>query len=284
MLQSAARQRFIHAVERPESDLSLAEAALYVAQEDSGESGYSSFDAATYLQKLDAIAAEIEADLPSERYPLRVIQTLNQHLFKRLQFHGNTDDYYDPRNSWLNEVIDRRTGIPITLSLVYLEVAQRLDFPMVGIGMPGHFLIRPDCDAEMAIYVDPFHHGEILFQQDCESRLQEIYGQPVQLSEDLLQPVSKQQFLVRMLTNLKLIYLNRRELALALSVIDRILLLYPDALTERRDRGLLAYRLNQSTMAIADLTAYLEERPTAKDANLIRQLILELQMSLDSAS
>lgn len=269
-----ARQNFYKEIHQPEKNINLAKAALYIAQEE-----YPDIDPEEYLNALDTMAAEVEERLPSERYPLRVIQCINNYLYDDLRFTGNSRDYYDPRNSFLNQVIDRRTGIPISLSLVYLEIAQRVDFPMVGIGMPGHFLIRPDFQ-EAGIYVDAFNSGEILFDQDCEQRLSEIYQQPVKLTPSLLEPVSPRRFLARLLMNLKLIYLNQSDLQKALATIERILLLFPGAATELRDRGLIYYQLGELTSACQDLETYLVQVPQAEDADVIRQLIERMRQDL----
>lgn len=129
-----ARQRFIQEIQQPETQINLAKTALYIAQEQ-----YPEIEPEEYLNALDTMASEVLERLPQQRYPLRVIQTINHYLYEDLGFRGNQNHYYDPKNSYFNEVIDRRTGIPITLSLVYLELSKRIDFPMVGIGMPGHF-------------------------------------------------------------------------------------------------------------------------------------------------
>ncbi|HEY9652500.1 MAG TPA: transglutaminase-like domain-containing protein, partial [Coleofasciculaceae cyanobacterium] len=202
---------FDNEIQQPDDQIDVAKAALYIAQAD-----YPDLDIGAYLNALDVMADEVEERLPVERYPLRIIRSLNQYFYDDLGFIGNTNDYYDPRNSFLNEVIDRRTGIPITLSLVYLEVSRRLDFPMVGINMPGHFLIRPEFE-EAGIFVDAFNQGEILFEQDCEERLTQIYGHPVPLQPQFLSPVNNRQLLARLLTNLKLIYLNNKNLSKALA-------------------------------------------------------------------
>ncbi|MDP8963899.1 MAG: SirB1 family protein [Cyanobacteriota bacterium] len=261
---------FYSEIHQPDEQIDLAKAALYIAQEE-----YPDLDVDAYMNALDVMAAEVEERLPVERYPLRIIQSLNKYLYDDLGYKGNTSDYYDPRNSYLNEVIDRHTGIPITLSVVYLEIARRLDFPMVGIGMPGHFLIRPEFE-DTGIFVDAFNQGEILFEQDCEQRLAQIYGHPVPLQPMFLQPVSPRQLLVRMLTNLKFIYLNRKDLARALAVVEYILLLLPDAAMELRDRGLLYYQLGYKSNASQDLEIYLAMLPNAEDADAIRRLIDQL--------
>jgi len=267
---SSARQYFSQEIQQPDECIDLAKAALYIAQEE-----YPELDPEEYLNALDTMAGEAEERLPSRRYPLRIIQSINQYLYNDLGFAGNKKDYHDPRNSFFNEVIDRRVGIPITLSLFYLEVARRIDFPMVGIGMPGHFLIRPDIQ-EMEIFVDAFNGGEVMFTQDCQERLTQIYQQPVTLQPEFLATVTHQQFLARMLTNLKDVYLRRQELELALGAVERILLLFPSAIVELRDRGLLSYQLGRFSQAANDLETYLVKAPNANDAPVIRQLLTQL--------
>jgi regulator of sirC expression with transglutaminase-like and TPR domain len=264
---SLARQRFLQEVRQPEDQISLTKAALYLAQEE-----YSDLDVDAYLNTLDAMAAELRDRMPADPYPLRVVKIINQYLYEDLGFTGNREDYYDPRNSFLNQVIDRRTGIPITLALVYLAIAKRLDFPMVGVGMPGHFLIRPDV-AEMELFVDTFNQGEVLFPQDCADRLQQIYGQPIPMRPEFLEAVSPRQFLARMLTNLKLIYLDRNEISKCLAAIERILILFPDAPSELRDRGIIFFQINRWIESRQDLELYLELIPQAEDRALIQQFL-----------
>jgi regulator of sirC expression with transglutaminase-like and TPR domain len=268
-----ARQYFSQEIQQPDKYIDLAKAALFIAQEE-----YPHLDPEEYLNALDTIALELSERLPSDRYPMKVIQAINQYLYEDLGFTGNTENYYDPRNSFLNDVIDRRTGIPITLAIVYLEIARRIDFPMVGIGMPGHFLVRPDV-AEMEIFVDAFHGGEIMFPQDCEDRLSQVYQQPVTLQPKYLPVLSKTQILARMLSNLKYIYLNQQDLERALAAVERILLLTPDVVLEIRDRGLLSYQLGRFHQAENDLQRYLKETPKARDINVIRQLLNQLKGS-----
>lgn len=270
---SLPRQRLYQETRQDGDRLNLAAAALCIAWEE-----YPDLDIDRYLDRLDRMAEEAADRLPRERYPLRVIQAIDRYLFEEQGFHGNNDDYYDPRNSFLNEVLDRRTGIPITLSIVYLEIAKRLDFPMVGIGMPGHFLIRPDFQ-DAGIFVDAFNNGEVLFPEDCERRLQEIYQQPVQLRPEFLDPISPRRILVRVLTNLKAVYVTRQEMGRALGAIERILLLDPDAMLELRDRGLLYYQAGRAVEAARDLERYLEMRPDAPDASTIQQLLSRLRES-----
>jgi regulator of sirC expression with transglutaminase-like and TPR domain len=269
----SARQYFYQEIQQPDGYIDLAKAALFIAQEE-----YPHLDPEEYLNALDTMAFELQERLPSDRYPMKVIQIINQYLYEDLGFTGNTENYYDPCNSFLNDVMDRRTGIPISLALVYLEIARRIDFPMVGIGMPGHFLVRPDV-AEMEIFVDAFHGGEIMFPQDCEDRLSQVYQQPVTLQPEYLPILNKTQVLVRMLSNLKYIYLNQQDLEKALAAVERILLLTPDVILEIRDRGLLSYQLGRFHQAEHDLQQYLKETPKARDINVIRQLLNQLKGS-----
>lgn len=261
------RQLFYQEIQQPDEQICLERAALYLAKEE-----YPLLDVEEYINALDTMASEVQERLPQEAYPLKILQAVNQYLYKDLGFKGNTTEYYDPRNSFLNDVIDRRTGIPITLSLVYLAIARRIDFPMIGIGMPGHFMIRPTV-GEMEVFVDPFHQGEILFPQDCRDRLSKIFDRPVELRPEFLEPITSRQFLARMLTNLKVIYANQSDLEKTLAATERILLLFPQAALELRDRGLLYYRLNRITEARQDFEDYLTQFPTAEDAPAIQQLL-----------
>lgn len=270
-----ARQRFYQEVQQPDEAIDLAKAALYMAQEE-----YPSLEVDTYLNTLDTMADEVRKRLPQEFYPLKVIHCLNNYFFEELGFQGNTQEYYDPRNSYLNQVIERRTGIPITLSLIYLEVAKRINFPMAGVGMPGHFLIRPTLD-DMAIYVDPYHQGEIMFEQDCQDRLRQVYGESALLQSSHLETVSAKTLLMRMLANLKMIYLHHRDVPRTLSAIDRILLMFPRAAAELRDRGLLYYQQGRLLEARRDLETYLYERPAGNDAFEIRQVLAQIDQVLE---
>ncbi|MEM9903505.1 MAG: tetratricopeptide repeat protein [Cyanobacteria bacterium P01_D01_bin.44] len=268
---SLARQRFYREISQPDGQIDLAIAALYIAQED-----YPTINPATYLNTLDTLANEVKGRLPTPRYPLKIIQILNGYLFDELGFTGNQQDYYDPRNSYLNEVLDRRMGIPITLSLMYLEIAKRIDFPMVGVGMPGHFLVRPTVD-EMAVFVDPFNGGEVMFEADCETKFHQLYGPNAQWHPDFLSPVLPKPFLVRMLTNLKMIYLNRRQFDRAIAILDRLLLLNPDNVYEYRDRGLIHYHLNHYAAAKQDLRQYLQGSTSPSDIAKIELLLAQIE-------
>jgi regulator of sirC expression with transglutaminase-like and TPR domain len=259
---------------RQDAPFSIAEAALHIALEE-----YPELEVQSYLQRLDMMAAEVSKQLPSEPYPLKILKTINHYLFETLGFQGNEQDYYDPRNSFLNEVLDRRTGIPITLSLVYLEIAHRIGFPMTGVNFPGHFLIRPEQEG-MELWVDPFHQGEILFPEDCKNRLESIYQQPVELRPEFFEEIAPRQFLVRMLNNLKHIYLKQGDLLRCLAACERILLVDPDTVMEKRDRGVLYYQLGRWVEARQDLEDYLAQIPQVQDRPLIHQLLDRIKQNL----
>lgn len=270
-----SREHLYQELQQPETQVSLARAALYIAQED-----YPNLAVDDYLAMLDRMAETLRQRLPGDRYPLKIIRAINDYLFTELNFRGNSIDYYDPRNSFLNQVLERRVGIPLTLSLVYLELAQRVGFPMVGVSMPGHFLIRPMV-SEMDLFVDPFHQGEILFEQDCRNRLKQMFGEAAQLEPQHVAPITPATFLVRMLTNLKLIYLRNRDVPKTLDAINRILLIYPEAVGEWRDRGLILYQQGLLDKAQLDLERYLYQHPEAADAFEIRRVIEQIERVQD---
>lgn len=251
-------------VARPEEQIDLAEAALLVAKEE-----YPDLDVHAYLERLDALASEARARLRGLEAPRDVIGGLNAYLFHGQGFHGNSQDYYDPRNSFLNEVLDRRTGIPITLSVLYLEVGRRAGVPVQGVGMPGHFLVKHVSRAE-EILIDPFNAGAILVPEDCQRLLDRIFAGRVTFEPRFLEPVGPRQILTRMLQNLKVIYFNAREYKKAVSVVERLLVLHPGCATELRDRGLLLSQLKAYDAATRDLERYLRLAPGAEDSEAIR--------------
>jgi regulator of sirC expression with transglutaminase-like and TPR domain len=202
-------------INQSDRDIDLARAALYIAQTVNPE-----LDVDSQLQILNEMGAEVAKRLPQSRYPLMVIRTINNYLYEELGFTGNQSNYYDPRNSFLDQVLARRTGIPITMALVYLEIAKRIEFPMIAIGMPGHFMIRPNFE-DSEIFIDTFHNGDILFAEDCRQKLMNIYQQEIPvLTPALVPPVTNCQFIARMLNNLQVIYLDRGDLANALVIKD----------------------------------------------------------------
>ncbi len=255
---------FARLVSRPEPTIDLAEAALLIAKEE-----YPDLEVARYLSRLDAMAAEVRDRVGNGPDAHQLIASLGDYLFKEQGFRGNTSDYYDPRNSFLNDVLDRRMGIPITLSTVYMEVGRRLGASLHGVGMPGHFLVKYVGPGEEVV-IDPFNGGAIVSPSDCQRLLDRISGGKLAFEPRFLSSLGARKILARMLSNLKMIYFNSQAYAKALSVVDRLLILDPRAATEVRDRGLLYCQLNRYPEAMADLERYLTLAPAAEDAEAIR--------------
>jgi len=264
-----ARKRFAELASGPDHRIDLAEAALLIAQEE-----YPWLDVAAYLRRLDELAAAAGSELRQGLAPAERIARLNHFLFVECSFTGNSDDYYDARNSFLNDVLDRRTGIPISLSLVYSEVAQRLDLPVYGVSFPGHFLVKYVGDEE--IIIDPFF-GTVISTDECAQRLRGIYGDEARFDRRLLRPATAREILVRMLSNLKQVYIQQSDFERALACVDRILLLAPDTPRELRDRGIIYQRLECFAAALQNFERYLRLAPDDATAQVIRDLLPELQ-------
>ena len=271
---SPARQKFWQIAHTPDQDMSidhLLEGALAIAWEE-----YPRMDLGHYREIFDRMVADLQPRIAKMHYPLKVVQEINQYLFAEQGFRGNDSDYYNPRNSFITDVLERRLGIPLSLSLVYMVICDRLGFPMDGISFPAHFIIRPR-HPDLEIFIDPYNKGEILFPEDCAAKLTQLYGYDIPLQPEYLQPVGIRRILDRLLTNLKLIYLRRREPDKALAAIERSLMLNPDVPTQWRDRGLICYQLDRFTEARIDLENYLQSVPYAEDGRVILQLIEEIK-------
>jgi regulator of sirC expression with transglutaminase-like and TPR domain len=227
------------------------------------------------------MGAELKGRLASEVEPHRVVRLTNKYFFEEQGFNGNRDDYYDPRNSYLNEVMDRRVGIPITLSVLYIAVSERAGLPVKGVGMPGHFLVKyePAASSE-EIFIDPYHR-RILDREGCTALLQELFGQETEIKPSFFKASSRRQILARMLNNLKALYLSRGDLQRALTASDRIMMADPHLTSEWRDRGTIEFQLHHDTAALSDFTRYLEIRPEPEDAPRVRQLRAQLLARLN---
>jgi regulator of sirC expression with transglutaminase-like and TPR domain len=260
-----ARVRFAAIVAPSVARIPLAEAALWIAGEE-----YPELDVDAYLDRLDELAEAARDRLSAKDR----IARFNDFLFRELGFSGNAESYDDPRNSFLNEVLDRRCGIPITLSLVYTEVAGRLGLPVVGVGFPGHFLVKWTLEPE--VIVDPFF-GKILSRPECEEKLRSSFGAEARLAPDMLAPATAREILVRMLRNLKHNYLGRGDLERALGAVDRILLVSPDEADELRDRGMLYFRQECFAAALRDFERYLMLAPNDPMAAEIRARLPDLR-------
>jgi len=264
---SALRDDFA-ALVAPGDRADLGRSALTIAR-----IAYPALDVDRWLGELDALADAVRPGITPGMSPAAAVDALAARLFGDGGFRGNQEDYYDPRNSFLNDVLDRRTGIPITLSVVYSEVAQRLDLPVYGVSFPGHFLVK--YVGEQEIIIDPFF-GTVISTDECAQRLRGIYGDDARLDRGLLRPATAREILVRMLSNLKQVYVQQNDFVRALGCVDRILLLAPDTPRELRDRGILYQRLECFAAALQDFERYLRLAPDDDAAHLIRDLMPEL--------
>ncbi|HEX7043074.1 MAG TPA: tetratricopeptide repeat protein [Burkholderiales bacterium] len=274
MMHTTTANRLKEILARPEEELNLAEAALLVAADE-----YPDLDIARYLHRLDELAAGVRRQLPAEPSFEDTLVALNDFLFEQQGFSGNTDDYYDPRNSFLNEVLDRKLGIPITLSILYMEIGQRLGLSLQGVSFPGHFLVKTETD-EGDVVLDPFLGGVVLSEEDLVQRLRDRFGEehaPRAPLAPLLQAAGKKEILVRMLRNLKAIYVRNQRYDRALTVLDRILLIAPDLAEEVRERAQLYERLECFRPALADLRRYLSLNPMDPNAGDLHRRIVDLE-------
>ena len=270
-MSTRSRKTFQQLVTLPDAAVPLAEAALILACEE-----YPQLEISPYLDMLDNMAEVAAQKLHPSDSPVETIGKINSVLFENFGFRGATEDYYDPRNSFLNDVLDRRIGIPITLSAVYMEVSRRLSFPVVGVGMPGHFIVKY-ADRRDEFFLDPFNRGEILTRDDCRNRIYERYGDSVEFHERLLGRVTHRQILWRMLNNLKEIYLKAHAFDKGLAIVDMMLMVEPDEIQQVRDRGLLRLQLRQFAGAARDLEYYLRHSTGTDDRERIETHLKELR-------
>jgi len=258
----------------PDDAIDLAQASLLIARDE-----YPDLQVRRYLDLLDDMAAELRGRMRGGEGPMSRIAHLNRFLFNDLGFRGNHEDYNDPRNSFLNDVLDRRVGIPISLSTVYIEIGRRIGCPIGGVPFPGHFLVRylgPEAPAE--ILIDPFNRGLILTPEECRRRLLEMFGERVEFTPHLLRRARNREIIERMLNNLKGIFERDRDFHRALRIQETILCLHPAAPAHIRDRGLLYYRVACLGEAARDLDAYLQAAPRAPDADAIRDHLRKLRV------
>lgn len=262
------RERFAAIASLPDERIRLAEAALWIAAEEQP-----GLDPEPWLGRLDEMGQRLRPRLEALRDPLDRVERLADFLSDEIGLRGNADDYYDPRNSYLNEVIDRGLGIPITLALIYIEVGQRAGVPLEGVGFPGHFLLRHSHHTQLVI--DPFDRGRLLTLDDCKVMLEKLSNGTLPFDTRLLRPSTPRQILIRMLNNLRGVYLHRGEQLRVIGVLDRVLLLDPDDVGARRDRGLLSLRWGDPECGIEDLERYLVLEPEAPDHDAIENVIAE---------
>lgn len=263
---------FRAALKGPEPD--LADLALLIARIE-----HRDLDPAPSLARLDSLAARSGA--ATARRAWTALERLRAFLFEEEGLRGNADDYFDPRNSCLNDVLDRRLGIPITLSLVMMEVGRRVGLSIDGVGLPGHFVVRAHVDGD-TVLVDPFHRGRVLSPDQAHGVVAEALGRPVTLTATHFTAATKTQIVARMLTNLRSVYIKREEWAKALAVIDRLLLLDGAAAAHVRDRGTILMKLGHFHSGAAEWERYLTRCPNARDAEKLRGQLRQIRQALAS--
>ena len=267
-------ERFGRIVSGADNEINLAEAALLIAAEE-----YRALDVAAYLYKLDEMAATLKRRLRPDISQADTIIAMNRYLFEELGFAGDAANYYDARNSFLNEVIDRKRGIPITLAMLYIEIARRIGLPVQGVAFPAHFLVKcPLRDG--TVVLDPYAKGASLSFEELRRRVKALRNgaEPTKsMVAGMLITASNREILARLLRNLKGIYSHHKEWMKALTATDRIISVMPDLAEEYRDRGMIYLNLECFRAALFDFQAYLKMLPVARDADTVREKVAELQ-------
>jgi regulator of sirC expression with transglutaminase-like and TPR domain len=257
--------------EQPEETIDLGRAALLLAR-----SEYPELNLDEQVGRLDELGRRAARSVDTEGPLPERVDALRAFLAEQCGFRGNAEDYYDPANSFLNRVLDRRTGIPISLSVVYMEVGRRVNLPLFGVGLPGHFLVKCQ-DHRSRIFLDPFHGGRITTPEVCRQIVETMHKRQIAFREDMLAAVEKRYIVLRMLHNLRGVYLEQRQLRKALAIEEMVLALHPDSAEDWKLRGLLHYQLGQSGLSRRDLERYLALRPLGPDAEQVRELIQDLK-------
>jgi regulator of sirC expression with transglutaminase-like and TPR domain len=270
-MTTRSRKTFEELITLPDLGIPIAEAALLLACEE-----YPQLSLAPYLEQLDDIAGDIDNRLKGHRSTLDTIATINEVLFDEYGFHGNSSAYYDPRNSFLNDVLDRRTGIPITLSAIYMEVAQRIGFHIDGVGIPGHFIVKHVSRTEET-FLDPFNAGAVMTEADCRDLIRQMNGDDDPDEEHWLRRVTHRQIVARMLNNLKVIYVNGGAFDKALIMLELMVLTDSSDPTLYKQRGMLHLQLRQFGQAARDLDQYLKICPDAPDHEEIDDYLKDIR-------
>jgi regulator of sirC expression with transglutaminase-like and TPR domain len=271
----SSRRRFAAISCLPERGIDLGEAALWIAAEEQP-----GLDPDPWLERLDELGERLQPRLRGVRDDLSRLALLTELLFDEEGLRGNAEDFYDPRNSFLNEVLERRLGIPISLAVVCMEVGRRAGILLEGVGFPGHFLLRLAHHPQ--VIIDPFDRGRLLTAEDCEKMLERMTqgqggGSFDRRAHQLLRPAGPRQILQRLLNNLRGIYIHRGELERTVAVLDRLLLLDPEDPAPLRDRGLLQVRWGDPTQGAADLEAYLAADQEIEDGDEIVEVLAEVR-------
>jgi regulator of sirC expression with transglutaminase-like and TPR domain len=256
---------FASEVNQPGEQINLARAALVM-----GRFEYPELNVQGYLERLDRLADAAERAVTTATSDLPAL-VLAEFLFDTAGFAGNAQNYTDPRNSFLNEVLERRLGIPISLSVLYLEVARRTGIAADGVGLPGHFIVRATLDNGQVVYLDPFHQGALMSEADCRARVSAITDGKLPFDQAFLSPVGGRYILARMLNNLKNFYASSEDYPRAAKVVERLLVIHPDDMSEVRNLGLLYGAIGKRRQAMDYLERYLTAQPDAPDADAVKR-------------
>ena len=268
------RRLLVDEIARPESEINLARAVLLVAKEE-----YPQLSVELYLARVDQLAEEVKDRLAGETAPLVVLDELLDTLYVRHEMSGNEKAYYDPRNCFLNDVLDRGLGVPLTLGIVVLEVGWRLSLPLEGVSFPGTFLVRYKGDA-LDLLLDPFNGGKVRFEDEAQELLDGVYGGVIQLKDSFLRKSDRRDMLAQLLTHLKGVYVNVGDHSRALAAVERLLLVTPAAPAENRSRGVLLARMGCHDEAVEQLTGYLRASPGAADARRVEGMLSDLRAGI----
>lgn len=253
----------------------IEEVALLLAREH-----YPELDFHPYLEHLNRYAHMARHRITGVRGGQAIAAALSRYLFEEEGFRGNRQDYYNPSNSFLNDVLDQRIGIPITLSIIYLAVGRRLELPLAGVSFPGHFLVRYD-GSEQSFFVDPFNRGKLLTTVALKKRWVSLSGGTLPFRHEFLYPATNREILVRMLSNLKMIFTLQKDYRLVLDTLNKIILFTPDGTEALKERGLVYYQLECFNRALKDLESYLIKLPTSSDRPAIEAAISELKEKVE---
>ena len=267
----AIRNKFFTFAELPDEEIDLIGAALLIAR-----TTYPRLDETVYLQYLSELTERLQSQLNKADRPVAMIEKLNRILFEEEGFHGNRHNYFDPDNSFINRVMDRKLGIPITLSLIYTEVGQGAGLNLYGIPLPGHFITALFYESGR-LFIDPFNQGDILSEEECRIMVRGRLGDKEAFDTRRLTPARPKEILIRMLRNLKAIYLHANNDMKAFEMLHWILTIDPDATVELRERGLLYEALENTDQAVKDFERYLELSPGVETERVIGSKIKRLK-------
>jgi len=273
-MRTATRLTFADIAALDDEAIELPTAALVIAADE-----YSGLGLDLYLDKINQITLDAGRASAGLTDPEDILLAINSVIFLEHGYHGNTENYYDPRNSYLNQVIDRRTGIPITLSIIYMTVANKVGCPVRGVGMPAHFLVKHTGPAG-DIYIDPFNGGNLMDSSGCAELLEKFTGGKLELTPEHMLAVGKKQILTRMLTNLLDIYTEAKDYARAIRAADLILMINPNHPGFHRDRGILLAAALRERESIESLEQYLKLAPDTREATRIRASINKMRAQL----